>query len=109
MRLSIGRWSGSGNRSRAACCSERSQCERPKSIGALRQKSASAEQSVLDLIAGIGQMFEKPSVLPPEPPNGAAPANGTVVHEVDLEPEEVLSTPRGSGRKWRIPFVSSSS
>jgi len=31
-----------------------------ETISGLRQKSTSAEQSVLDLIAGIGQLFEKP-------------------------------------------------
>ncbi|MGA2737014.1 MAG: hypothetical protein ABSG65_06130 [Bryobacteraceae bacterium] len=32
-----------------------------ETISGLRQKSTSAEQSVLDLIAGIGQLFEKPA------------------------------------------------
>ena len=32
-----------------------------ETITGLRQKSTSAEQSVLDLIAGIGQLFEKPA------------------------------------------------
>ena len=82
----------------------------PESIGELRQKSASAEQSVLDLIAGIGQIFEKPGAVEaaPEHTNGSRPPQ-----EAEAEAEEVpaviLLRPKESGRKWRIPFVSSSS
>src|SRR5580658_2183575 len=47
-----------------------------ETITGLRQKSTSAEQSVLDLIAGIGQLFEKPAprVTPAPPPDPAPPA-----------------------------------
>ncbi|HXM40362.1 MAG TPA: hypothetical protein VN924_03875 [Bryobacteraceae bacterium] len=41
-----------------------------ETISGLRQKSTSAEQSVLDLIAGIGQLFEKPA---PRIVRGTAP------------------------------------
>ena len=148
-----------------------------ETITGLRQKSTSAEQSVLDLIAGIGQLFEKPAprVVPeatpretpppahaaPEPAAAtptspapaaqvetkaeteapvivapkpvtkapeaaaepaapparqepvAAPAAAAVAVEVIEEPklEEkppvILFKPKDSGRKWRIPFVSS--
>jgi hypothetical protein len=88
----------------------------PESIGELRQKSASAEQSVVDLIAGIGQIFEKP-VAAPEPTNGTHAAHPPrppqplqdVVSETEEKPEVILLRPKESGRKWRIPFVSSSS
>jgi uncharacterized protein YktB (UPF0637 family) len=89
----------------------------PVLIGELRQKSASAEQSVADLIAGIGQIFEKP-VQTVEPSNG--PTNGTHAAqpprpsqdeelEAEEKPEVIVLRPKESGRKWRIPFVSSSS
>jgi hypothetical protein len=51
-----------------------------ESITGLRQKSTSAEQNVLDLIAGIGQLFEKPAppahkvTHEPPPPPPPAPA-----------------------------------
>jgi uncharacterized protein YktB (UPF0637 family) len=88
----------------------------PESIGELRLKSASAEQSVVDLIAGIGQIFEKP-VAAPEPTNGTHAAHPPrppqplqdVVSETEEKPEVILLRPKESGRKWRIPFVSSSS
>jgi hypothetical protein len=41
-----------------------------ETITGLRQKSTSAEQSVMDLIAGIGQLFEKPA---PRVVRGTAP------------------------------------
>jgi len=154
-----------------------------ETITGLRQKSTSAEQSVLDLIAGIGQLFEKPAPraereaapretpaahvapepavaahLEPEPdeathtapeaaaetPAPAAPvetkvetkaeapepapvaavppaqeepaAAATAVEEpaevmaepkLEEKPPVILFRPRDSGRKWRIPFVSS--
>lgn len=58
------------------------------SISGLRQKSTSAEQSVLDLIAGIGQLFEKPAPrvtreTPPPPPETTPAA----------EPEPVAASP----------------
>jgi len=85
----------------------------PASIGALRQKSASAEQSVLDLIASMGQIFEKPSAPAPEPSNGVPSANGMAAsngaaHQDEPEAEAVLTATR-SGRKWRIPLAGSSS
>ncbi|HLY20393.1 MAG TPA: hypothetical protein VKR61_24370 [Bryobacteraceae bacterium] len=71
----------------------------PETLTGLRQKSTSAEQSVLDLIAGIGQLFEKPpqrAVRPepepeppaPEPPAPEAPAP---VAAVEMEPEPVVA------------------
>jgi uncharacterized protein YktB (UPF0637 family) len=83
----------------------------PESISELRQKSASAEQSVVDLIAGIGQIFEKPSLAAPEPTNGRHPARPAqdVDAEAEEKPEVILLRPKEAGRKWRIPFVSSSS
>lgn len=66
-----------------------------ESITALRQKSTSAEQSVLDLIAGLGDLFEKPApqaAIPTEPkaePQAAAPAPAPepVVAAEPLPPE----------------------
>jgi hypothetical protein len=63
-----------------------------ETVTGLRQRSTSAEQSVLDLIAGIGQLFEKPAPrLAPDtpreiPPHGPAPA-------AHAEPEPVASAP----------------
>ena len=80
----------------------------PDSIGELRRKSASAEQSVLDLIAGIGQIFEKPVAV--EVAVGAEHTNGTrPPQEAEELPAVIVLRPKESGRKWRIPFVSSSS
>ena len=71
----------------------------PETITGLRQKSTSAEQSVLDLIAGIGQLFEKPAprvvreTPPPspryEPPAAQIPAAPEPVASVHVEPEPV--------------------
>jgi uncharacterized protein YktB (UPF0637 family) len=81
----------------------------PESIGELRQKSASAEQSVVDLIAGIGQIFEKPSLAAPVAVEAATePSNGAHTGPEE-KPALILLRPKESGRKWRIPFVSSSS
>jgi hypothetical protein len=44
-----------------------------ETIGGLRQKSTNAEQSVLDLIAGIGQLFEKPAPRVVQEPVKAEP------------------------------------
>jgi hypothetical protein len=62
-----------------------------ESITGLREKSTSAEQNVLDLIAGIGQLFEKPAPkavreTPPPP----APAASTPEHK---EPEPPAPPP----------------
>ena len=85
----------------------------PESIGELRHKSASAEQSVLDLIEGIGQIFEKPVAVEAaaEPANDAPPPRPSPDIEAEAEgkPALILLRPTESGRKWRIPFVSSSS
>jgi hypothetical protein len=145
-----------------------------ETISGLRQKSTSAEQSVLDLIAGLGQLFEKPAAqavrgiaptvaqlhavaepataapaspavesepeakaepthvigkpalvaMAPKPtgepaaaPPGlqeaaAAPAEATVdegeiAKLLEEKPPVILFRPKDSGRKWRIPFVSS--
>jgi uncharacterized protein YktB (UPF0637 family) len=152
---------------------------RPELITELRQKSTSAEQSVLDLIAGIGHLFDKPSAPaepppaepeppqvvaqpsktepePPkaeaEPPKAAEPEPAKAAPETPAPPEPlaaapqavpepapeqppapasaapetppaatqasepphteekppvILFKPKESGRKWRIPFVSS--
>ena len=64
-----------------------------ETITGLRQKSTSAEQSVLDLIAGIGQLFEKPTpriVREPAPPESVAPA--AQMHAV-AEPVASAPTP----------------
>jgi uncharacterized phage infection (PIP) family protein YhgE len=131
----------------------------PETITGLRQKSTNAEQSVTDLIAGIGQLFEKPGqrILRETPPETVAPvaqtpaapepvatidvpsvpepksetqpepepempvvaetpaeapmAASTAVEEfaepkLDDKPPVILFKPKESGRKWRIPFVS---
>ena len=68
-----------------------------ESISGLRQKSTSAEQNVLDLIAGIGQLFEKPAPrtahdaeAPAEPP-GAAPAPVATEPPPSSEPAPVAA------------------
>jgi len=74
-----------------------------ETVSGLRQRSSSAEQNVLDLIAGIGQLFEKPAAHtvmetpPPSPkpeePQPAEPAAATAappepepIHTDDIEP-----------------------
>ncbi len=65
-----------------------------ETITGLRQKSTSAEQSVLDLIAGIGQLFEKPAprgaretaVAEPASPVSKAPAVPEPVAAAVVEP-----------------------
>ena len=63
-----------------------------ETITGLRQKSTSAEQSVLDLIAGIGQLFEKPAAkqVHETPPPIVEPAP---VAEVHVEPEPAAPEP----------------
>lgn len=56
-----------------------------ETISGLRQKSTSAEQSVLDLIAGIGQLFEKPA---PRLAHETAPRETT---PAPVEPEPVAA------------------
>jgi len=71
-----------------------------ESLTELRQKSSSAEQSVLDLIAGIGNLFERPAPratreAPPEPaveakqapPEAAAPPKARAVPDAKPAPE----------------------
>ncbi len=61
-----------------------------ESITGLRQKSTSAEKSVLDLIAGIGQLFEKPaprSTPPPPPAEPPAVQQMAVAEPVAVVPE----------------------
>jgi hypothetical protein len=58
-------------------------------VSALRQKSTSAEQSVLDMIAGIGRLFERTAApeaaaIPEEPPRAEA---GAAREEVAAEAE----------------------
>ena len=61
-----------------------------ETITGLRQKSTSAEQSVLDLIAGIGQLFEKPAPrVVRETPAPAEPEPVAAAH-VASEPEPVV-------------------
>ena len=55
----------------------------PQTIGGLRQKSTSAEQSVLDLIAGIGQLFEKPA---PRAVHGTTPTVAQLNAVAELVP-----------------------
>ncbi len=65
-----------------------------ETITGLRQKSTSAEQSVMDLIAGIGQLFEKPAprvVHEPPPAAPAPPANVEPVAAAHVEPEVVAA------------------
>ena len=66
-----------------------------ESITGLRQKSTSAEQSVMDLIAGIGQLFEKPAPRPvretvlPEPPAPVATPPVAAAAPAPTEPAHV--------------------
>ena len=81
-------------------------------ISGLRQKSTSAEQSVMDLIAGLGQLFEKPAprvthaTTAPEPAAApvlmrddpavpakvpVAPAHAEPAPAADVEPEDVAA------------------
>jgi uncharacterized protein YktB (UPF0637 family) len=75
-----------------------------ETISGLRQRSTSAEQSVLDLIAGIGQLFEKPAprvvheAAPPAAQMHAAPAHvepEPVAAHVEPEPVVAAHTPPG--------------
>jgi hypothetical protein len=64
-----------------------------ETISGLRQKSTSAEQSVMDLIAGIGQLFEKPSPRAVEAPAAAAHVEPEPVAAAHIEPEPVAAAP----------------
>jgi len=67
-----------------------------ESISGLRQKSTSAEKSVLDLIAGIGQLFEKPAPragAPREIPPPAAPVQETPEPVAAPTPEATHTEP----------------
>ena len=64
----------------------------PEIISGLRQKSTSAEQSVLDLIAGIGQLFEKPA--PRAVPEAAHVRTGTGRRDT----RRTGASPAGAGR-----------
>jgi hypothetical protein len=89
----------------------------PEAISGLRQKSTSAEQSVLDLIAGIGQLFEKPAprvvheatsreTQPPAPapePVAAAPVAAEPVPPVHVEPEPVAAAHTSPAPEARAP------
>jgi len=63
-----------------------------ETITGLRQKSTSAEQSVLDLIAGIGQLFEKPAprVVHEPPPRETPPSPAAIVAPAPVEPEPAV-------------------
>jgi len=65
----------------------------PETISGLRQKSTSAEQSVLDLIAGIGQLFEKPvpRAAPAAPPAAELHAEPGPPAPVAVEPESAVA------------------
>ena len=69
----------------------------PEAISGLRQKSTSAEQSVLDLIAGIGQLFEKPAprvvheAAPASEPVTATPVAAELIPPARVEPELVVA------------------
>jgi hypothetical protein len=88
----------------------------PETISGLRQKSTSAEQSVLDLIAGIGQLFEKPAPrvvheatsreMPPAPTPesvAAAPAAAEHVPSAHVEPEPVVAAHISPAPEARAP------
>jgi myosin heavy subunit len=89
----------------------------PEAISGLRQKSTSAEQSVLDLIAGIGQLFEKPAprvvheaasreTQPPVPaqdPVAAAPVAAEPVPPAQVEPEPVVAAHTSPAPQARAP------
>jgi archaellum component FlaC len=90
------------------------------SINELRLKSTSAEQNVLDLIAGLGALFERPvrptAETAAESSTGAQQASEQVEPEALQPPEKqaaededvpILFKPTQPSRKWRIPFVSS--
>jgi hypothetical protein len=67
-----------------------------ETITGLRQKSTSAEQSVMDLIAGIGQLFEKPATravqeMPPPAPVHVEPSAPAPVPVAHVEPEPVAA------------------
>jgi phage shock protein A len=75
-----------------------------ETMSGLRQKSTSAEQSVLDLIDGIGQLFEKPAprvvreTAPPTAqmhaapePVAAVPVSAPPVPPPHIEPEPVVA------------------
>ena len=64
-----------------------------ETISGLRQKSTSAEQSVLDLIAGIGQLFEKPAprVVREAPQRETPPPAAAPVPPAPVEPEPVAA------------------
>jgi hypothetical protein len=73
-----------------------------ETISGLRQKSTSAEQSVLDLIAGIGQLFEKPAPrvthaapVHAAPPEAALPPvhNEPAVAAAHVEPAPAAAAP----------------
>jgi hypothetical protein len=63
-----------------------------ETVTGLRQRSTSAEQSVLDLIAGIGQLFEKPGprLVPDTPRETPPPPPAPAAH---VEPEPVAAAP----------------
>jgi hypothetical protein len=67
-----------------------------ETISGLRQKSSSAEQSVLDLIAGIGQLFEKPA---------AQVARGTspTVAQLHAVAEPVAAPPLAAAHSEAVP------
>ncbi len=67
--------------------------QQAESITGLRQKSTSAEQSVLDLIAGIGQLFEKPAPRAAAEPVAAVHVESALVEPVLLEPAHVEPPP----------------
>ena len=89
----------------------------PEAISGLRQKSTSAEQSVLDLIAVIGQLFEKPAprvvheaasreTQPPVPaqePVAAAPVAAEPVPPAQVEPEPVVAAHTSPAPQARAP------
>jgi len=79
-----------------------------ETIGGLRQKSTNAEQSVLDLIAGIGQLFEKPaprvvheatggpvSAGPAPVPAVSAPVELAAVEPEPIKPEPIQPVAAG--------------
>ena len=65
-----------------------------ESVSGLRQKSTSAEQSVLDLIAGIGQLFEKPT-----------PKSTSSVSQMHVVPEPAVLPPAAVAAPVLAPHV----
>jgi len=83
-----------------------------QTIGSLRQAAVDSDQAVVDLIAAIGQLFEKPAPRLMCAAPGAAPAapqpDLPAPPKAQSNPAKVLFLmPRASRARYRIPFVAS--